>query len=247
MKILLFLILIFTFNTFADSLEDDFADDFEQEFTTTNTNNEVFDPLSSYNRFMTDVNDFFIINIFQPVSDGYKFITPKPVRESVDNFFSNLYYPVSVSNNLLQLKFKYSMDETFRFLTNTSLGLFGLFDVGKNWFGVDPHQEDFGQTLGHYGVGSGFPIVIPLFGQSNLRDFSAGFVDVYANPRFWYTQTIEDNMVSYATYFTIRTYNSINRYSLSPVSYEDLTKSAFDLYPFLRNLYEQNRNKLIKE
>jgi phospholipid-binding lipoprotein MlaA len=234
---------LLSLNSFGSDFEDEFADEFSDELQ----NKTLFDPLSSYNRFMTDINDVIIINIFDPIAEGYKFIAPKPVRESIDNFFSNLYYPVSFSNNLLQLKFKYAMDETFRFLTNTSLGLFGLFDVGKSWFEVEPHVEDFGQTLGHYGVGSGFPIVIPLFGQSNLRDFSAGFVDVYANPRFWYTQTIDDNMVSYATYLGIRSYKSINSYSLSPASYEDITKHAFDLYPFLTNMYEQNRNKLIEE
>lgn len=244
MKTALFILLI-TLNIFADGFEDEFADEFESELSP--KSEKLFDPLSSYNRFMTDVNNVIMINVVEPVTEGYRFIIPEPVRESVDNFFLNLYYPVSVSNNLLQLKFKYSMDETFRFLTNTSLGLFGLFDVGKNWFGIDPHKEDFGQTLGHYGIGSGFPIVIPFFGQTNLRDFSAGFADMYANPRFWYTQTIDNNMVSYSTYLSIRAYKGINKYSLSSVSYEDLTKNAFDLYPFLRNLYEQNRNKLIKE
>ncbi len=245
MKIALSFIIFFTINIFADGFEDEFADEFEDELSP--KREKLFDPLSDYNRFMTDVNDVIMINVFEPVTKGYRFITPEPVRESVGNFFSNLYYPVSVSNNLLQLKFKYSMDETFRFLTNTSLGLFGIFDVGKNWFGVKAHREDFGQTLGHYGIGSGFPIVIPLFGQSNLRDLSAGFVDAYAHPKYWYTKTIDNNMVSYSAYLGIKTYKSINQYSLSPVSYEDFTKSAFDLYPFLRNLNEQNRNKLIKE
>jgi phospholipid-binding lipoprotein MlaA len=248
MKIFISFILILTLNVYSsDDFEDSFEDEFEQELIAEEKKEEMFDPLYGYNRFMTDVNDVIMINIFEPVADGYRFITPKPARKSIGNFFDNLYYPISLCNNLLQLKFEHSANETLRFLTNSTLGLLGLFDVADEWFGIKEHKEDFGQTLGHYGVGSGFPIVIPLFGQTNLRDFGSVFVDAYADPVYWYTSNIDDDMVSYGAYVGIRSFKMLNDYSLSEISYEEFTKDAIDLYPFIRDAYEQNRNKLIEE
>ncbi|WP_373071798.1 VacJ family lipoprotein [Sulfurimonas sp.] len=248
MKIFISFVLILTFNVYAsEDFEDSFENEFEQELVAEEKEGEVFDPLYGYNRVMTDFNDVVMINVFQPVIDGYKYVVPRPARKSIDNFFNNLYYPISLCNNLLQLKFKHSGNETLRFITNSTLGLLGLFDVADEWFDIKPHKEDFGQTLGHYGVGSGFPIVIPFLGQSNLRDFGSLFVDAYADPIYWYTSDIDDDMVSYGTYIGIRSFKLLNDYSLSEISYEDFTKDAIDLYPFIRDAYEQNRNKLIGE
>ena len=248
MKIVIFFILILTLNIYgSDDFEDSFEDEFEQELISEEKGEEIFDPLYYYNRFMTDVNDVVIINVIQPVVDGYRFVTPQPARESIGNFFDNLYYPISFCNNLLQLKFENSANETLRFLTNSTLGLFGLFDVADEWFDIKPHKEDFGQTLGHYGVGSGFPIVLPLLGQTNLRDFGSGFVDVYADPVYWYAEAANSESLEFKRYVGLKSFETINDLSQSEITYEELTKGAIELYPFIRDAYEQRRNKQIGE
>lgn len=250
MKVFILFLFVLNINLFSDDkIEsfDSFEDEFEQELVAKQKETAVFDPLSGYNRFMTNVNDVLMINVVEPVTTGYRFVAPKQVRISVDNFFSNLYYPISFTNNLLQFKLKYSFTETVRFLTNTTIGVLGLFDVADSWFDIKPHKEDFGQTLGYYGVGSGFPIVLPFFGQKNLRDLFGDFTDSFLDVSYYVASTNQDDVVSYSSYILIRGYNEINEYSLSESSYEDLTKDAIDLYPFIRDAYEQNRNKLIKE
>ena len=243
-----------TQNSEVDSLEDDFADngtfdddEFSDEFSD-EPKEEVFDPLSGYNRVMTGFNNTLFDYFLDPVLiKGYNFILPEPARDSVHNFFENLYYPVSIVNNLFQLKFKNSGTETARFCINSTIGILGLFDPAKSWFDLDIHQEDFGQTLGYYGVGSGFHIVLPFFGPSNLRDFSGDFLDFYVNP-IYYVDARKYNLVnnSYVGWAAI-TYKEFNEISLHAKEYKEFRKDALDLYPFLRDLYEQDRNRLIRE
>jgi phospholipid-binding lipoprotein MlaA len=249
MRLILFIfILSYSLSLNAnDDFYSDFENEFEEELIEQEAQDEIFDPLFYYNRFMTDVNDGLMIYVIEPVNTGYKFVIPKPARKSVNNFFNNLYYPVSVTNNLLQLKFEHSWNETLRFLSNSTLGILGLFDVADEWFDIKPHTEDFGQTLGHYGVGSGFPIVLPFFGQSNLRDFVGDIGNAYLDPIYHSSLQIEDDMVSYSSYIAVKAYRDLNEYSLEDISYEDLTKDALELYPFIRDAYEQNRNQLIEE
>jgi len=227
--------------------DDDFGDeDFESEFTA-EKKTEVFDPLSGYNRVMTGFNDGLYIFILKPVVfKGYNYI-PEPVRVSVNNFFNNLYYPVSVANNILQLKAEHTGTETLRFLINSTLGVLGLFDPAKSWFGLEEHVEDFGQTLGYYGVGSGFHIVLPFFGPTNLRDLSGDFIDFYVNP-IYYVDVRPYNIFAnkYQGWGAI-SYKKLNKMSLYTNEYENVRKDALDLYPFMRDLYEQHRQKEIEE
>lgn len=231
-----------------DEFEEDEFEDFDEEFEEQDAQiDEVFDPLSGYNRWMTGVNDDLMIYVVEPVSDGYGYVVPTGGRQSVNNFFRNLYYPVSLVNNVCQLEVKDSGTETLRFLINSTLGLLGLFDPAKEWFEIEPHVEDFGQTLGYYGVGSGFPVVLPFFGQNNLRDLTGSFADAFADPIFHvenrFYNTVDKNWQSVG----IKGYDDFNEYSLTPGAYPALTEDSIDLYPFLRDAYEQHRNQLIKE
>ena len=227
--------------------EDAFVDDsFSEEFAS-KSKEEPFDPLSGYNRMMTGFNDGLYEYLLKPVLfRGYNYI-PREARVSVNNFFENLYYPVSVVNNILQLKVKNTATETVRFAINSTLGVLGLFDPAKSWFGFEPHQEDFGQTLGYYGVGGGFPIVMPFFGPTNLRDLSGDFIDFYVNP-LYYVDVRKYNIVDnkYQGWALI-TYKEFNYFSLYNDEYENIRKDALDLYPFMRDLYEQHRQKQIEE
>jgi len=235
-------------DAFAEEFGDDgFEDDaFDDEFVV-EKRDEVFDPLSGYNRVMTSFNDGLYSYVLSPVLfKGYN-ILPEQVRVSVNNVFQNLYYPVSVVNNILQLKFKYTGTETFRFVVNSTLGILGIFDPASSWFGFEAHQEDFGQTLGYYGVGSGFHIVLPFFGPTNLRDLSGDFIDFYVNP-IYYVDVRKYNVVNNVYQgWGLVTYKEFNKMSLYTKEYENVRQDALDLYPFMRDLYEQSREKKIKE
>lgn len=250
----------------GDELEAEFAS-FEEEFSSEKKNIEetdvaIFeneylnsfideylpkDPLSGYNRFMTDVNDKIYINVFDPVTRGYAKVVPEAGRESIHNFFDNLFFPVRLANNLLQGKIQNSLDETARFIVNSTIGVFGLFDPAKDHFGIEAHDEDLGQTLGYYGIGPGFHIVLPVLGPSNLRDSLSMFGDgmispVSTNSDVPYTITDKDKEVA-----AIILVEKVNEGSFKIGEYQNLKKDAIELYPFLRDIYEQRRAKMIKE
>ena len=232
----------------AKMQESDSFDQFDDEFAQSDeAAKDVFDPLSGYNRWMTDINDVLMINILEPAADGYRYVVPEGGRESIHKAFKNLYFPVSLVNNLLQLKLKHSANETMRFVINSTIGLLGLFDPAESVFGIKPHVEDFGQTLGFYGVGGGFPVVLPLFGQRNLRDLVGTFADAYVDPLYYdadrFYNTVEPRWQS----ILLEGYKDFNEYSLTPGAYEKAKEDAIDLYPFLRDAYEQHRNDLIEE
>ena len=230
-----------------DGFEDEFDDsEFSDEFSE-DTDTKIFDPLSGYNSVMTGFNDGLYVYLLEPVLfRGYNYI-PEPARVSVNNFFENLYYPVSVVNNILQLKVKHTGTETLRFVINSTVGVLGLFDPARSWFGLEPRQEDFGQTLGHYGVGGGFHIVLPFFGPTNLRDLSGDFIDFYVNP-IYYVDVRKYNVVNNMYQgWAVVTYKQFNKMSINTKEYENVRQDALDLYPFIRDLYEQNRQKKIEE
>ena len=165
----------------TEGVEEPFGDGFDEEFE----NEEIsasFDPLSGYNRVMTDVNDVFYTYALMPVAKGYKAVTPQPVRQGVKNAFANILFPINLINNVLQLKFVNAKDEVLRFGINSTFGLAGLFDPALHTFGIKSHREDFKQTLGHYGVGKGIPVVLPLLGPSNLRAIVGSVADGFISP-----------------------------------------------------------------
>lgn len=232
--------LLFSF-LFAEDF-DSFEDEFAQEESVV-----LLDPLSGYNRIMTTFNDFLFEKVIFPIADVYADVVPKNVRVNTEHFFSNLYSPVSIVNNLLQLKIEYATHESIRLFVNTLMGLGGFIDVAKSEYGLEPHTEDFGQTLGHWGVGSGFHIVLPFFGPSNLRDALGVTVDYYLEPM---------NRIDPRGYNALRTdfeaisqnaLYRVNDASLNKGEYKILKKDALDLYPFLRDAYEQHRQKVINE
>lgn len=238
-----FLLLLFlSLNLIA---EDDFSefDDFEQEMEV----KEVYDPFEGYNRVMTDFNDGLYMNVMRPVNSGYTAVTSIGVRRSVDRFFKNLYFPMRFVNNILQGKFHYAFEETGRFVVNSTAGVFGLFDPAKTEMKLMPHNEDFGQTLGFYGVGAGPHIVLPLWGPSNLRDIAGIFPDTAVSfidykHRSW--PTITD---TWPEFLAVKTFEQVNKYSLFELQYMQIREDAIDLYPYIKDIYEQKRNREIEE
>ncbi|MFH1854949.1 MAG: VacJ family lipoprotein [bacterium] len=224
------------------------GDDFEDEFSDEEFDiKKVNDPLRGYNRFMTKFNDKFFIYLLDPVARAYKAVVHEEIRSSIGNFSHNLIFSIRVVNNLLQLKFKNALEETARFSINSTIGLLGLFDPAKKYFNLEPHEEDFGQTLGHYGLGSGFHIVLPFLGPSNLRDMLSLFPDSYISPFYYFSERCYNLLPnSYASSLSVMA-DQVNKESLQTGKYETIKKDAVDLYPYLRDIYEQYRDRLIKE
>ncbi|MCU7645235.1 MlaA family lipoprotein [Pseudomonas piscis] len=139
----------------------------------------VYDPLESWNRRVYHFNYRFDQWVFLPVVDGYRYITPGFLRTGVSNFFNNLGDVPNLLNSLLQFKGQRSMETTARLLVNTTIGIAGLWDPATK-MGLPRQGEDFGQTLGFYGVPSGAYLILPILGPSNLRDTAGLAVDYSA-------------------------------------------------------------------
>ncbi len=226
---------------------EEFDNEFEDEYAESETT-EISDPLSGYNRAMTSFNDTFFTYLLNPVSKAYATVIPQPLRLGISNFIHNIQYPVRLVNNLLQGKFQNISDETERFIVNSTVGLAGLMDPATHYMNIPVHNEDFGQTLGHYGVGPGFHLVLPFIGPSNARDTIGLFPDMYLSPLV--------NLKSYDQYripsnfgesIAVYAVEIINKNSLHLGEYESLKKDALDLYPFLKDIYEQKRVSDIAE
>ena len=241
--------------TEEDLEDEEFDDGFEDEFES--AEKEIFDPLSGYNTVMTQFNDGFYVYVLDPVARGYEWVMPDLAQSGVKNFFHNLLFPIRFVNNALQLKPINAGEELFRFIINSTVGIFGLWDPAKEWFDLEAHEEDFGQTLGYYGVGGGFHIVLPFLGPSNLRDMFSLYPDMQMDPVYYvenrpYNLPKKEGEYLGMSRQTIQQSNllilkTVNQESLRIGQYENLKKDAIELYPFLRDVYEQNRAKLIEE
>lgn len=222
-------------------------DDFDKEFETNKSIEQENIILEKYNRGMTEFNDKTFTYVFKPLGQGFEYIVPKEGRESINNFFSNILFPIKFTNSILQLKFDKTLIESERFIINSTFGLLGFMDPAKNELNLIVSSEDFGQTLGYYGIPSGPHIVLPILGPSNLRD-SIGLVsDYYLNP----TNYIDSR--SYNLYkdsehsYYYNGIDKLNKVSLNYKMYDSLKKDSLDLYPYLKSVYTDYRNNLIKE
>jgi phospholipid-binding lipoprotein MlaA len=223
----------------VDELGTDVADleheDLEREFGDV-SGRVVYDPLNRYNRFMTAVNDKLYYWLLKPISKIYKYVIPESGRRAIGRCYDNAFFPVRLVNNLLQWKIKNAGTECARFGINTTVGILGLRDPAKDWLNLKPCDEDFGQTLGHYGVGSGFYLVLPVLGSSNLRDTIGMIPDSFLNPVYYLDG---EGLVA------AEGLRTINNTALHGEEYESFKKDAFDFYTFTRDVYEQNRKMRI--
>jgi phospholipid-binding lipoprotein MlaA len=208
----------------------------EEDFTGEEDVIVVSDPLESFNRAIFTFNDKAYVYVLKPVAVGYRQAVPEQGRVSVSNFFSNLLAPVRIVNSALQLKGEDATNEFVRMMINSTLGLAGLFDVAKNDFKIDIKKEDFGQTLGHYGVGNGAYLVLPFLGPSTVRDGFGLLVDGIALDPL-------DHLLDDETgeFVAVKLLDIETRLSLDKDSYEAIKKDAIDPYIFLRNAYIQFR------
>jgi phospholipid-binding lipoprotein MlaA len=139
------------------------------------------DPIEGFNRAMFSFNETVDKALIKPVAQGYDYVTPQPVQTGVSNFFDNIADLWIGFNNLIQGKPGEALSDVGRVLINTTVGIVGLFDVATG-MGLEKHEEDFGQTLGRWGVGDGAYVVLPIFGPRTLRDTGGFLVDVWVDP-----------------------------------------------------------------
>ena len=194
------------------------------------------DPFESFNRAMFSFNDGLDDYFLKPVAEGYDAVLPNPIKTGISNFFSNIGDIFVILNDLLQFKFAQAIEDTGRFIFNTTIGLGGLIDVATP-MGLTKHNEDFGQTLATWGVGDGPYIVLPFFGSRTLRDTSDLIILYSYDP----IHEIENKEALYGTIF-LRTIDI--RYNLLQAS-RVVEQAALDKYSFIRDAYLQNRKNLI--
>ena len=195
------------------------------------------DPWEVYNRHMFDVNDRVDRAVFKPVAQAYEAVLPQDVRVCVNNMFLNLLEPVNAINNLLQGKPSEAMSDLCRLAVNSTVGLFGCFDVAAK-AGAPRSNEDFGQTLGRWGLQPGPYFVLPLLGPSSVRDTFGRLFDFLGTDPLWYIQDIPVRN----TLVGVRLVDT--RASLLPAE-KVLEAAALDRYQFIRDAYLQLRRNLV--
>ena len=193
------------------------------------------DPWEGFNRAMFSFNEGLDRAILKPVTQGYRYVTPQIAQTGVNNFFENLKDVRTLVNNLLQGKVHNALEDFSRITFNTTFGLGGLIDVATP-MGIPKNNEDFGQTLGYWGVSSGPYLVLPLFGPSTVRDTIGMVPDWYIDPVYY----IDDN----ATRVSERALRVINTRS-QLLDAERIVSG--DRYIFIRDAYLQRREFLVND
>ncbi|SFO85639.1 phospholipid-binding lipoprotein MlaA [Variovorax sp. OK605] len=204
----------------------------------TGPNANPADPFEPFNRGVFTFNDKLDQAVLVPVSTAYVNVLPSMVRTGVNNFFGNIGDVWSFANSVAQLKLQNSAETFMRVNVNTFFGLGGLLDVATE-AGIDRHDEDFGQTLGRWGVGAGPYIVLPLLGPSTLRDTVAKPVDFYGDG----INAVSD--VAWRNSLTVlRVVDTRSQYLRAGRLIDD---AALDKYSFTRDAFLQRRRSLIHD
>ena len=197
------------------------------------------DPLESFNRAIYKFNDVADGAIIKPISNSYKNITPTFVVKGVNNFFNNIRDVVTVINELLQGKIEYAANDTGRILVNSTIGLLGFIDV-HSISGGERRKEDFGQTLGYWGVGQGAYLVLPFIGPSTTRDAVGLVTDTLAFDPISYINNVRGrNQVRILQFIDART-ELLNASAI-------MDEASLDPYAFQRDAYLQYREALVKD
>jgi phospholipid-binding lipoprotein MlaA len=202
-----------------------------------NTKRDPRDPFERVNRVTFKFNDALDRGFAKPVAQAYRKVAPRAVRTGVSNFLDNISYPITIVNDLLQLKLKPFAQDTGRLLVNTTVGIGGIFDPASKW-GLQKNEEDLGQTFGHWGFKPGPYIVIPILGPSDVRDGIGKVGDIFADPVHY----IRNNYISYGLY-GVYLVDLRSRLLDADKAFD----SVYDRYAFLRNAYLQRRKYLVTD
>jgi phospholipid-binding lipoprotein MlaA len=211
----------------------------DEETEEVSAEQEIADPIEPLNRVFFTFNDKLYFWVMKPASNLYAFFVPEWGRVRVRNAFSNIKAPIRLVNALLQLKMHTFGVELSRFILNSTVGIGGLFDIASRHPELVVGEEDFGQTLGSYGIGNGFYLLWPILGPSSLRDSVGLAGDYFLNPVSYITPT--------GDYIAVRSGEEINDTSLRIGEYEDFKEAAIDPYISMRDAYTQYRRNKVRE
>ena len=221
--------------SFAASMEE--TDSVHVTLAQASVEEAVNDPLESLNRAIFEFNEGLQDVLLRPIAKFYNANVNLTVRQGISNFLDNLSSPVIFANDLLQGEFERALTTFGRAFINTTIGIVGFADVALE-FGLERHDEDFGQTLAVYGMGEGFYLVLPIFGPSNPRDAIGKFViDPYLDPLgLWLGNTDRQNIE-----YTLAGAEGLDEYAGIVDELNQVKKTSVDYYAAVRSLYRQKR------
>jgi phospholipid-binding lipoprotein MlaA len=197
---------------------------------------DISDPFMGFNRAVFAFNDAADQALLRPIAKGYHAVVPRPARNGIRNFLRNLRAPVNLANELLQGNLTGAGTVLTRTAINTLIGVGGIVDVAGDE-GIPYNQEDFGQTLGVWGVGHGPYMIIPLLGPSSARDGTGLLVDGLMDPLNWYLHNTDQEGWIYAR---LAVTGLVRREELLD-ALDDLRRNSFDYYTAMRSAYVQSR------
>jgi len=199
------------------------------------------DPFETINRAIFEFNEFLQAILLRPLAEIYRFILPDFLEEGVHNILLNLRTPVILANDLLQFEGERALQTIERFIINSTIGVAGFLDVAED-MGIPGHNEDFGQTLGSWGVGEGFYLVLPLLGPSNPRDAIGKVADLYLDPLLQWADNTDRDEINYS-----RTgVSGVDTYSRVMDDLEKLKETSIDYYAAVRSITRQRREAEIR-
>ena len=205
----------------------------------------VKDCFERLNRATFSLNQGLDKLIFKPVAKGYRNL-PSPVRNKTSNVLDNLSSLVTVPNNILQGDFKTAGINTGRFVLNTTVGVLGIFDVAAEIGFSEYEKEDYGQTLGKWGVGEGCYLVLPILGPSSVRDTAGSFMNILGGDPYYNASTHGNNeYLSDTVFMTTKVISGIDFRARNLESIDNLEKNSVDFYASVRSLYLQDRQQKI--
>ena len=205
----------------------------------------VKDCFENINRATFALNQGLDKVIFKPVAKGYRSL-PSSIRTGTGNALQNLSSLITVPNNVLQGDFRKAGINTGRFAINTTVGILGIFNVAKKMGFSDYEKEDYGQTLGLWGVGAGCYIVLPVLGPSTVRDTAGSFINVLGGDP-WYNASVSGNneFLSRSDYMLTKVLTGVDFRAKNIDSIENLEKNSMDFYASVKSLYLQDRQQKI--
>ena len=205
----------------------------------------VKDCFETLNRGTFALNQGLDKVIFKPVAKAYRSL-PSPVRTGTNNALTNLSSLVTIPNNVLQGELVTAGVNTGRFIINTTIGIFGLFDVASKMGFSEYEKEDYGQTLAVWGVGPGCYIVLPVLGPSTLRDTAGSFINVMGGDPYYNVSAHGNNeYLDKSDYMLTKTLTAVDFRAKNLETFENLEKNSLDFYASVKSLYIQDRKRKI--
>jgi len=219
--------------------------DTDGENSLSNKAKPVKDCFENINRATFSLNQGLDRFIFKPVAKGYRNL-PSEVRIGTSNALDNISSLVTVPNNILQGEFKTAGINTGRFVVNTTIGILGIFDVAEKIGFSEYVKEDYGQTLGKWGVGAGCYVVLPVLGPSTIRDTAGSFINVLGGDPYYNASTHGNNeYLKDSVYMTTKVISGIDFRAKNLEAIDNLEKNSMDFYASVRSLYLQDRQQKI--